>query len=197
MEHRPAPASILDAAEGPDLGELDRSGPAWRLRFVRRLPHSPERVWRALTEPGELEAWFPTTIEGERTAGATLTFTFRRGEAEPFQGRMIACEPPRLLEFMWGTDTIRFELEPTEYGTRLTLHDTVDQNGKAARDAAGWHVCLDRLFVALDTGDGGDSGHAASERPGPGWPQVHSLYQEKFGPQASTIGPPEGHPGAG
>jgi uncharacterized protein YndB with AHSA1/START domain len=178
---------ITRAAPTADLGELDRSGPAWRLRFVRQLPHSPQRVWRALTEPDELEAWFPTTIEGERAPGATLRFSFRHGEAEGFQGRMIACEPPRLLEFMWGTDRIRFELEPTETGTQLTLSDTVDQNGKAARDAAGWHVCLDQLLALL-----GDQ--ASQTTP---WRDMHQLYQEAFGPEASTIGPPEGHPDAG
>jgi uncharacterized protein YndB with AHSA1/START domain len=172
-----------------DLGELDRSGSAWRLRFVRTLAHSPERVWRALTEPAELEAWFPTTIEGERTAGAPLTFAFRRGEADAFQGRMIGCEPPRLLEFMWGTDKIRFELEPVAHGTRLTLYDTVDDNGKAARDASGWHVCLDGLARLLGSAQ-------TPAKPAPDWSDVHRLYQQKFGPEASTVGPPEGHPEA-
>jgi hypothetical protein len=31
-------------------GELSKDGDQWRLRFVRRLPHAPEKVWRALTE---------------------------------------------------------------------------------------------------------------------------------------------------
>jgi uncharacterized protein YndB with AHSA1/START domain len=174
-----------------DLGELDRSGPAWRLRFVRRLDHAPERVWRALTEPAELAAWFPSSIEGERAAGAALKFTFEQGEAEPMDGVMIACEAPRLLEFMWGTDKVRFELEPTAQGTRLTLWDRLDENGKAARDGAGWHTCLDGLLALLD-GTG-----AAGERLIIGWADVHPLYQQNFGPEASTIGPPEGHPAAG
>jgi uncharacterized protein YndB with AHSA1/START domain len=176
--------------EETDLGELERSGPAWRLRFVRQLGHSPERVWRALTEPAELAAWFPTTIEGDRSAGAVLTFTFRKGKADPFEGRMIACERPRLLEFMWGTDKIRFELEPTAQGTRLTLLDTVDENGKAARDAAGWHVCLDGLARLLA------DAKTASDEPTPQWADVHQLYQQRFGPEASVIGPPAGHPEA-
>ena len=28
------------------------------LRFERRLKHSVERVWRAVTEPAELARWF-------------------------------------------------------------------------------------------------------------------------------------------
>jgi uncharacterized protein YndB with AHSA1/START domain len=174
-----------------DLGELDRSGPAWRLRFVRQLAHAPERVWRALTEPAELAVWFPSTIEGERAPGAALKFTFERGEAEPMDGVMLACEPPRLLEFMWGTDKVRFELAPTAQGTQLTLWDTLDENGKAARDGAGWHTCLDGLLVLLD-GAGPDGGPLITN-----WADVHPLYRQSFGPQASTIGPPEGHPAAG
>jgi uncharacterized protein YndB with AHSA1/START domain len=29
------------------------------LRFERRLAHSVERVWRAVSEPAELARWFP------------------------------------------------------------------------------------------------------------------------------------------
>ncbi len=102
---------------------------------------------------------------------------------------MIGCEPPRLLEFLWGDDKIRLELEPVAQGTRLTLYDTIDVNGKAARDASGWHVCLDRLARLL-----GDA--QTVDHPAPDWREVHRLYQQKFGPQASTVGPPEGHPEA-
>ena len=31
------------------------------LHFVRPLPHSPERVWRAVTE--EIDAWFPVSVD--------------------------------------------------------------------------------------------------------------------------------------
>lgn len=165
------------------LGELDRSGDAWRLKFTRVLPNPPERVWRAITEPAELAAWFPTTIDGERIAGADLTFRFRDNQAPPFDGRMIACEEPRLLEFMWGDDQIRIELESISGGTQLTLYDTLEQNGKASRDAAGWHVCLDDLNTHLGGGDGSELQT---------WRPLNERYVEVFGPEASTIGPPEG-----
>jgi uncharacterized protein YndB with AHSA1/START domain len=60
-------------------GTLEQTPEGPRLRFVRRLAHPPERVWRAITEPDELEAWFPDTIVVERWAvGAPL-----RVEPEP------------------------------------------------------------------------------------------------------------------
>ena len=49
----------------------------WQLRFERRLTHPQEKVWRAITDPEHLAAWFPSTIEGERAAGARLRFSFR------------------------------------------------------------------------------------------------------------------------
>lgn len=173
-----------------DLGQLDRSGPLWQLRYVRHLSHSPQRVWRALTEPTELSAWFPTTIDGDRAAGAKLQFRFEQHEAETMDGVMVACEPPRLLEFMWGGDHVQFALAPTTEGTQLTLSVQLDENGKAARDGAGWHTCLDGLETLLD-GPGGGGQRLITK-----WADVHPLYQQSFGPEASTIGPPEGHPAA-
>jgi hypothetical protein len=88
-----------------------------------------------------------------------------------------------VLEFRWGTDVLCFELRADGDGTMLTLVDTIDDLGKAARDAAGWHECLDVLAHHL----GGD---APPWSPGDRWAQVHPGYVEAFGPQAATIGPP-------
>ena len=156
------------------------------LRFERRLPHAPERVWRALTEPAELAAWFPDTIEVERwEVGAPLRFEPSPGAGEGFEGEVIAFDPPSLLELSWGTDRLRFELAPDGDGTRLTLVDTIDALGKAARDAAGWHVCLDQLEHLL-------AGTAPGWSPSDRWRELHPSYVEELGPEAATIGPPEG-----
>jgi hypothetical protein len=98
---------------------------------------------------------------------------------------MTAFEPPRLMELRWGPDLLRIELRPVPDGTELTLLDTLEERGKAARDGAGWHTCLEALEAALD---GGDQPRAAMER----WNEVHPAYVERFGPEAATIGPPEG-----
>ena len=157
----------------------------WRLRFTRTLPHPPEKVWRAITEPQHLANWFPTTIEGERTPGAPLRFSFPGGQAPPFEGEMLAYEPQSLIEFRWGPDIVRLELRPVEGGTELTLLDTLEEHGKAARDGAGWHTCLDALEAGLH-GEG-DARKGMSR-----WREVHARYVEDFGPEAATIGPPEG-----
>ena len=42
--------------ENERLGTLLPDG---GLQYVRRLAHSPEKVWRALTEGEQLAHWFP------------------------------------------------------------------------------------------------------------------------------------------
>jgi hypothetical protein len=69
-------------------------------------------------------------------------------------------------------------------GSTLTLLVTLDELGKAARDGAGWHVCLDLLALRLD-------GTTAPWSSGERWRQVHPSYVEALGPEAATIGPPD------
>lgn len=157
----------------------------WQVRFTRQLPHPIEKVWRAVTEPEHLAAWFPCTIDGERRAGAPLTFRFEEG-MEPMQGEMVEFDPPRCMALMWGGDLLRLELRSVADGTELLLTDTLEELGKAARDAAGWHECLERLRHAV-------AGEPVPFALGDVWKDVHPTYQERFGPEASTLGPPAGH----
>jgi len=166
------------------LGRLTQLEGRWQLRFTRELQHPPEKVWRALVEPDHLEAWFPTTMEGDRAVGASLKFSFHQDGAPPMQGEMVTYRPHSVLEFKWGEDLLRFELQVVEGGTLLTLSDTFDELGRAARDAAGWHVCLDLLERRL-------LGEDPPADPGNAWKSVHAQYVEVLGPEASTIGPPE------
>jgi hypothetical protein len=123
----------------------------------------------------------------ERKKGAVLAFAFpQEVKAPPFSGRMLAYEPPRLIEFDWGGDLIRMELEAHEEGTKLTFTDTLTEYGKSARDAAGWHACLSHLEADL-----------SSEKPGEvSWKLLFAEYGRRFGPKAAAIGPPAGHPEA-
>ncbi len=166
------------------LGRLVRGAQPPQLVFTRQLPHAPEKVWRALTQPQHLQAWFPDNVEGDFEPRGKLRF-FSDAHDFEFDGEVLAFEPPRLLEIRWGTDRLRFELDPAGDGTRLTLTDTFDDVGKAARDGAGWHECLDLLEAEL-------AGTAPDFAPGQRWGEVHGKYVEAFGPDAATIGPPEG-----
>lgn len=164
-----------------DYGQLERDGDRSYVHFTRRLPHPPEKVWRALTEPEHIATWFPTDIEGERALGAKLQFPFREGEGPTMDGEMLAFDPPSLMELSWGDDVLRFELRPDGDATVLEFKVTFEELGKVARDGAGWHACLDALGCDL----------AGQPAPVDRWREVRDDYIERFGPEASTIGPPK------
>ncbi len=174
-----------DAPDDTDEdGTLTHEGDLSVLRYRRRIAHSQEKVWRALTEDEHLAGWFPTTIEGARVAGAPLHFSFRESEGEPFEGEMLAFDPPACMELRWADDVLRFELVADGAGCVLSLTVTFPEQGKAARDAAGWHVCLEQLGFLC-------AGEPLPWRPPDRWRAVHVRYVERLGPAASIIGPPE------
>jgi uncharacterized protein YndB with AHSA1/START domain len=175
--------SDTTAADSADLGVLEHGYGEVTLRFTRRLPHPPAKVWRALTEPEHLAAWFPTTIEGELTPGSALRFSFREMNLPGFDGSVLACDPPKLLAISWGDERLRFELEPDDHGTVLSFSASFAEIGRAARDAAGWHTCLDLLGYGL-------ASEQAPWRQDDRWRQVHTEYVRVLGPEAATIGPP-------
>lgn len=151
------------------------------LRFERRLPHPPEKVWAALTDPAELTHWFPQDVEADLRPGGKMRFNFRGDEAPPFDGEVLVYDPPRVFAYRWATDVLRWELRADGSGCVLTFTDTIGEQGKAARDGAGWHVCLEALAARLD---------GAVPPPADLWQQVHPDYVSRFGPDAATIGPP-------
>ena len=175
---------LTQLARAPELGRLERGGSQPQLVFTRTLAYPRDTVWRAITEPEHRARWFPDSVDGAFEPGAKLRFFSEEHDFE-FDGEVLACEPPALLEIRWGTDNLRFELRAEGDRTVLTLTDTFDELGKAARDGAGWHECIDRLEFEL-------AGREPDFRPGQRWGDVHARYVETFGPDASSIGPPEG-----
>lgn len=156
------------------LGTVLREDGRVGLRYVRRLAHPPERVWRALTESNQLRHWFPCDIVGERTAGAELKLPFWPDHVEDYgietpvvTGRLHVWDPPRVFEWSWDTDRLRWELESDADATVLTFTTWIGEpqaHGPAgspddatgtSRAAAGYHVCLDSLEVLLDEGTAG------------------------------------------
>jgi uncharacterized protein YndB with AHSA1/START domain len=156
------------------------------LRFERRLTHPVEVVWRAITESDQLEHWFPSRVEVDKLRpGAELTFRFDdmplEGAPATLTGRVTDFDPPRLFAFFWGEDHLRFELEPVagaENECMLRLTVLLDSREKAARDGAGWHVCLDRLGRRL-----------AGAEPGgrEDWRSLYEEYQRRGVPAGAPI----------
>lgn len=125
-----------------DLGTyLEHDGrPA--VRFERTYPHSVTRLWAAITEPDELSHWFPSSVVIEPRVGGKVEFS---GDPHtgPMTGEILQFDPPHRLAYTWGGDELHFELAPTDAnGCTLTLIDVLEASDAAARNAAGWSVCL-------------------------------------------------------
>ena len=120
-------------------------------------PHPPERVWRALTDAGELKAWLmPTTFVAE--VGRHFTF-----DAQPtfdtIHGEVLEVDPPKLLRCRWsgpfGDTVVTFELspEPDGTGTRLRLRHsgwTAENAGDRPGFDSGWGEKLTNLATLLN-----------------------------------------------
>lgn len=134
----------------PGEASVVREGDRFTLVFVRQLPHPPERVFRALTDPAELTAWAPFDADRDLATPGPATLTMAGGDGtERSPATVRRAEPPFLLEYTWEQDVLRWELAPVAGGTRLTLRHTVEDKGWIPRVTAGWHLCLDVAARAL------------------------------------------------
>ena len=58
---------------------------------------------------------------------------------------VLRADEPTVLEYVWGDDLLRWELTPTDRGTRLTLLHTTAQRSGVPMMAAGRALCLDGM----------------------------------------------------
>jgi uncharacterized protein YndB with AHSA1/START domain len=156
------------------------------LVFERRLAHPVDAVWRAITEPDELASWFPNQVEMDLRVGGQIRFTFPEGlDYPPMDGEVLELDPPRRIHFSWGPDELRFDLEATDdgEGCLLRLTDVLSESEKAARDAAGWSVCLDTLEHHLN----GVATAAPGTRPSGDWQAYYDRYVAEGMPAGAEI----------
>ena len=171
----------------PEATLIDADGRP-TLRFERVLAYSVEQVWRALTEADELSAWHPTPYV---LRGREIEFT---GEGPSMPDVEVAeLDPPRLLAHAWREDLLRWELSEHDEGCLLVLTHSFDDRNKAARDAAGWHLCLDALERSL-AGEAPDRDEAVGEagQVPPEWSDLNEGYQREFGISPEEATPPPG-----
>ena len=81
----------------------------------------------------------------------TATYGF---EDPGLTGFIRVWEPPRVFEWTWDTDIVRFELTAQGPDTILRLTTwVVDRRAGVVKTGAGYHVCLEHLTRLLDTGN--------------------------------------------
>lgn len=124
------------------------------VRFQRRLPAPIERVWTAITDPGQLATWLATTSLDLR-AGGRVEHTF--DQADPggqVTGTILRIEPMTVLEYEWRflgepDSIIRYDLVADGDTTVMTLTHRLLGNDRASGYGAGWHAYLDALAAVL------------------------------------------------
>jgi uncharacterized protein YndB with AHSA1/START domain len=157
------------------MSSIDTADEANSVRVTRRYPVPPAEVFRAITDPDELVAWFwPPRFAAEaafdpRVGGA---YTVRSiglpdGQNMGVTGRVVEAGPPDRLVVTWRWDdeddesTVTFTVVDVEGGAAelVVAHDGLASAEARANHIAGWTDCLDRLTVRL--------GGEAETRPNP------------------------------
>ncbi|HEX6939264.1 MAG TPA: SRPBCC domain-containing protein [Longimicrobiales bacterium] len=128
------------------------------ISFEFDLPHPPEKVWRALTDPALLREWLLPVFDFELRPGAEFTF---RAEPQPGWDGIVRCrllesDTHRHLSWRWvagDIDTVvTFTLTPTASGTRLSLVQSgfkPEQRRNIAGARYGWKMMSGKLVDVL------------------------------------------------
>jgi uncharacterized protein YndB with AHSA1/START domain len=129
------------------------------IRFVRLVPHAPEKVWRAITDPDQLAVWFPAVVELDRPAGSELFFGVTDEQRRRYgmtddpagtpNGRVLRNEPPSVLEYEWAGEILTWEITGTAEGSRLVFTNVLTDPDAAGPAAAGWEAGLEVVEAQL------------------------------------------------
>ena len=165
--------------------QVRKDGDKWTLILVRELRYSPEKVWQALTDPVHLREWAPFDVDGNLATLGTVNLTWV-GTQQAMATKVTRAEAPKVLEY----GDIRWELEPSGSGTRLTLWHSIDRRF-ISWGAAGWHISFDvleRLLAGNPLGRiiGADAMQFA------GWQRLVAEYGEQFGVETPNWQPKGG-----
>ena len=176
-QYSPGPASIA---------HVEKDGDNWTLVLVRELRHSPDKVWQAITDPAQLREWAPFDADGSLgAAGNTVKLTTVGAPAlHVTETKVTRADAPRLLEYTWGGNDMRWELEARGGGTRLTLWTSIDRRF-ISMGAAGWHICfdvLDRLLGGAPIGRMVGMETMKFE----GWQRLNKEYAKQFGDEGGS-----------
>lgn len=150
------------------LGSVIRDDEGMRLEFVRVYPDPIDRVWRAITDPDELAAWFGTW-RGDPSTG-TIELSSIEGDRKFEPAQIVVCDAPRRLSVILGSADgpwpLTVALSEVDGGTELVFVHRLAEPYDATGVGPGWHYYLDRLAAVL------------SSTPMPGsddWPRYEPL----------------------
>ncbi|SDR68957.1 SRPBCC domain-containing protein [Agrococcus carbonis] len=135
---------------------------AGTITHARDIPAPKALVWRHLTDPASIEAWWghPAVFPGGLREGVTGTFEWQ-GQRWPVAIRIL--RPEEVFAFRWGAIgedepgpeacDVRFDLEATEHGgTRVTVVESgwmrvpaAQRDARMDENTGGWEQVLEGL----------------------------------------------------
>src|ERR1700677_1463189 len=133
--------------------------------YVTYIRTTPEKLWRALTEPEfTRKFWVATVQECEWKVGSTWKLMAPAGRVAD-AGQVVEIAPPRKLVLSWqnhlflemtaeGFTRMTYELEEKGETVKLTLTHTMDKPESKTIKAVsmGWPHLLASLKSLLETG---------------------------------------------
>jgi uncharacterized protein YndB with AHSA1/START domain len=152
----------LEVRLGAHAGTWRRIDGGWELHFERRLRHSPERVWTALTTGDGLACWL-AEADIELVPGGRMELNFRQPDHDfmpdtPEKRRqsneVLVVQPFTRFEHTFGSNpesVVSWRLAPDGDGTHLTLIHRVPESWESSRSnvLSGWHHHMEGLDDAV------------------------------------------------
>jgi uncharacterized protein YndB with AHSA1/START domain len=134
--------------------------------YVTYIRTTPEKLWRALTEPEfTRKFWVGTVQESDWKPGATWKIVVPDGRVAD-TGEIVEIDPPRKLVLTWqnhlfpemtaeGFSRLTYELEAKGGTVKLTVTHTMDKkDSKLIKGVStGWPNVLASLKSLLETGE--------------------------------------------
>jgi uncharacterized protein YndB with AHSA1/START domain len=133
--------------------------------YVTYIATSPEKAWKALTDPGATAMYWQHENRAECRPGSR--WEHRRSDtsrALDLVGRVVECSPPRRLVLTWAFPgdekreerhtRVAFDLEAFRDVVRLTVtHDHLEPGSEMQRGISdGWPKVLSSLKTLLEVG---------------------------------------------
>lgn len=129
----------------------------------REFPHSPEKIWRALTQPHLIEEWL---MKNDFHPAVGHKFNLRGDWGGVLDCEVLELEPHKSLSYSWNfahedpafalNSVVTFTLMPTQGGTLLRMEQAgfrADQKQAFQGANYGWQEFfgkLDKVAARLD-----------------------------------------------
>jgi uncharacterized protein YndB with AHSA1/START domain/DNA-binding transcriptional ArsR family regulator len=147
--------------------------------YATYIDTTPERLWRALTDPAFTRRYWGVSFESDWEVGSTMTWDERGAKIVDPAQVVLEHEPYRRLSYTWHTFTpewaethglsdevlaevaneprskVTFEIEPVGQIVKLTVvHDGFEPGSTVQQMiSGGWPELLSNLKTLLETGD--------------------------------------------